>query len=241
MPTSSTYAAPIPHDSLEEIFLDVFRVHGSTRMMPGTTMSRNMVVVRQNGELTIINAVRLSSQEEAALEALGTVRQVVRLGYHHVADDAYYVDHYSAEFWWQAGSDKFTTPKPTQVLGPGGALPLADAELFTFQATQFAECALLLRHHGGLLITCDSIHHHADWSYCSLPARLAIRLMGFSRTPIVVTPPWKKLMTPKGDSLCSDFERLLDLDFKHSIAAHGRVYRDTAHDEVETAMVKASG
>ena len=72
MSDSSAYAAPTEHDAIEEIFPDVFTVHGSIRMAPGMRINRNMVVVRQNGELTIVNPVRLSAQEETALEALGT-------------------------------------------------------------------------------------------------------------------------------------------------------------------------
>ena len=209
-------------------------------MAPGMQINRNMVVVRQNGELTIVNPVRLSSQEETALEALGTVKHVVRLGYHHGVDDPYYVDHYSAQFWCQAGSDKFPTPKPTQILEQGAELPIADAELFAFKETKFPECALLLRQHGGLLITCDSIQHHSDWSYCSFAARIVMRMMGFSHTTFV-GPPWKKTMTLKGGSIQPDFQRLLELDFKHLIAAHGRVCRDHAHDQVKTAVAKAFG
>ena len=217
-----------------------FMVHGSFRMAPGMQMNRNMVIVRQNGELTIFNTVRLSPQEEPALEALGTVKRIVRLGYHHGVDDPYYVDHYSAEFWSQAGSDNFPNPKPTHILEQGGELPLADAELFAFTETKFPECAILLRQHGGVLITCDSLQHHADWSYCTFPAKMVMRMMGFSHTTFV-GPPWKKRMTPKGSSIQPDFQRLLELDFKHLIAAHGRPYRDQAHEQVKTAVANAFG
>lgn len=238
MSDSSAYPAPTPHDAIEEVFPDVYMVHGSFRMAPGMQISRNMAVVRQNGELTILNTVRLSPEGETALEALGTVKNVVRLGAFHGVDDPYYVDHYSANFWCQAGSKNL--PKATHLLEQGSELPLADAELFTFQETTSPECAILLRQHGGVLMTCDSIQHYTDWSYCSLAAKMVLKVMGFSQTTLV-GPPWKKRMTPKGGSIQPDFQRLLELDFKHLIAAHGRPCRDSAHDQVQTAVANAFG
>jgi hypothetical protein len=45
MSDSPTYPAPSPHDAIEEIFPEVFMVHGSIRMAPGMQINRNMVVV----------------------------------------------------------------------------------------------------------------------------------------------------------------------------------------------------
>jgi hypothetical protein len=165
------YPLPQPHDPIEELFEDVFWVHGSMRMGPGLGINRNMVVLRQADELTVVNSVRLSAEGEAALEALGRVKHVVRLGQFHGLDDPYYVDRYGAEFWCQAGSDRYPDPKPTQVLTEGTALPVDAAELFVFRGTVRPECAILLRRHGGVLITCDCVQHWTDWSYCSPLAR----------------------------------------------------------------------
>ena len=67
-------------------------------------MNRNMVILRNGRELSLINAVRLFPAEEARLQKLGKVKHVIRLGYYHGVDDRYYVDSYGAEFWCQAGS-----------------------------------------------------------------------------------------------------------------------------------------
>ena len=93
------YPAALPHESLEEIFADLYVIHGSARIGPAMRMNRNMTVVRQNGELTVINPVHLNSMEEARLDRLGKVRHVVRIGYYHGLDDGYYVERYGAEFW----------------------------------------------------------------------------------------------------------------------------------------------
>jgi hypothetical protein len=234
----STYPLPQAHDPIEEIFEDVFWVHGSMRMGPGFKINRNMVVLRQAGALTLVNAVRLSPEGEAALEALGKVKHVVCLGQFHGLDDRYYVDRFGAAFWCQEGSDRYPEPKPTQVLSEGTKLPVDGAELFVYRETLLPECAILLRRHGGLLITCDSLQHWTDWSYCSPLARLVMALLGFRRTTFI-GPPWRKVMTPKGGSLRADFDRLLELDFDHHIGAHGNPCRGGAHQLVEAAVERA--
>jgi hypothetical protein len=203
-------------------------------------INRNMLVLRENGELTLISPIRLMAKEEGVLEALGRIKHVMRLGYYHGIDDRYYVDRYSAQFWCQAGSVHYPEPTPDHVLKEHSIPPRADAELFVFQETKFPECALLLRHHGGILITCDSIQHWTDWSYCSFPARLVMRLAGFSLTTLI-GPLWRKYMTPAGGSIQSDFQRLLELEFEHLVGAHGRVCPGGAHRKVKAAVARAFG
>ncbi len=232
------YPAPYNHDGIEQLFEDVFRVHGSIRMAPGFSLGRNMVILREGEALTVISPVRLNAETETELDALGRVRHVVRLGNFHGIDDRYYVDRYGAEFWCQADSDRYPAPKPTQALDEQTTLPVGDAELFLFRETRFPEGAILLRRHGGLLITCDSLHHWKDWRHCTLAARLVMPILGFKLTTIV-GPPWRKLMTQKGGSLKPDFERLLALAFDHHIGAHGTLCRGGAHDLVGAAVAAA--
>jgi hypothetical protein len=232
------YAKPTPHDPLEEIFPDVFLLRGSMRMNPLMQISRNMVVLRENGALTLIDPVRLSPEGERRLQALGEIKHVMRLGYYHGLDDAYYVDTFNAAFWCQPGSEHYSNPRPTQPLGEDGPLPISNAELFVFHHAQKPECALLIHAHGGLLIACDSIQHYADWRYCSWLARLVMKRFGFSLTTLV-GPLWLKIMTPKGGSLKADFDRLLRLNFSHLIGAHGSLNRDHAHEAVRMAVQHA--
>ncbi len=240
MPNVDQYPKSQPHEAIEEIFPDVFLVHGSVRMLPGMRMNRNMVVLRQGDALTLISPVRLSAEGEAALDALGRVRHVMRIGVFHGLDDPYYVEHYGAEFWSQAGSDHYKAPSLNRVLVEGGPLPVEGAELFAFRETRFPECALRVPCDGGLLITCDSLQYHTDWSYCTLPARAILKLVGFSPR-MLVGPPWRKYMTPRGASLRPDFERLLALEFQHLVGAHGRLCRAEAWEKVSTAVIDAFG
>ena len=213
-------------------------VQGSIRPGPGMRINRNMVVVRRRGELTIVNAVRLAPEEESSLESLGTVRHVVRLGYFHGLDDRYYVDRYSAKFWCQASSDLYPEPRPDHALREKAALPIDEAELFVFRKTKYPECALLLAQDGGVLVTCDSVQHWVDWHYCNLPAKIVLKLAGFSLTTLI-GPFWRKRMTPEGGSLRSDFERLCELEFEHLIGAHGRLCQGSARENVRSAMLHA--
>jgi hypothetical protein len=231
----SDHAAAEPHSQIEKLFDDVYWVQGSIRMGPGVRTNRNMVVLRQESELTILNPVRLDEAGEAALEQLGDVKHLVRLGYFHGVDDPYYVDRFGAKLWCQAGSDHHREPTPDVVMDESTELPIADAKLFVYREARHPECAVLLERHGGLLVTCDSIQHHVDWTHCSLMARLAMRAMGFMK-PMNIGPPWRKTMTPEGGSLRPDFERLLELDFDHAVGAHGSVCRGGAKQALRNTV-----
>ena len=100
---SAAHAPLEPHGPIEPLFDDVWRVNGSLEMKPTMRLGRNMIVVRNGGELTIINSVRLDSGTEAQLKALGTIAHVVKIGLHGM-DDAYYVDTFGAKMWTLPGA-----------------------------------------------------------------------------------------------------------------------------------------
>jgi hypothetical protein len=232
--TQNNFQSPEPHDPIEQVFDNVFWVHGSINMGKGIRISRNMVIVREGSDLTLISPVRLDAEGEAALEALGTVKNIVRLGAFHGVDDAYYVDRYGASFWCQDGSDHYPEPKPDHILAEGSPLPFDGAELFVFRKTTKPESALLLPKRS-LLITVDGLQHYANASQCSFLARLIMPFIGFPLR-MLVGPFWLKGLTPEGGSLREDFDRLLELDFDNLISAHGTVCRGGAHDKVRTAI-----
>ena len=229
------FQSAFPHGPIQEIFPDVYLVEGSIRMAPMTRISRNMVIVRRDMELTLVNPVRLSSEGIAALNALGRVKHLVRLGMFHGIDDLYYKESFEATFWTQANSDHYADPAPDRIMAEGGELPIEDAELFEFRSSLKPESALLLKCNGGILVTCDAIQHYANWDRHSLLARAMMGFMGFSKDTLV-GPIWKKVMTPEGASLEQDFNRILELDFKHLVSAHGSLRRDDAHEAVSRAV-----
>ena len=79
----SQFHAAMPHGSIEEVFPDVFFITGTMKSEFFGSMwhfSRNMTVVREGRRLTIINAVRLGPEGLAALDELGQVVNLVRIG-----------------------------------------------------------------------------------------------------------------------------------------------------------------
>jgi hypothetical protein len=67
---------------------------------------------------------------------------------------------------------------------------------------------------------------------------MVMPFIGFPKTTIV-GPIWLKMMTPEGASLESEFRRLLELDFRHLLSAHGSYLPDSAHASVEAAVERA--
>ncbi|MFT5429501.1 MAG: hypothetical protein ACI9OJ_000172 [Myxococcota bacterium] len=196
-----------PHGALQPIFDDAWFLTGSVSFKPLVRLSRNMIVLRDGGDLVLINAVRLDAAGEAALDALGTVRHVMKIGMHSM-DDAYYTDKYAARHW------------TVDDLKGADTLPIANLRAIIFKDTVLPEAALLLERSGGLLITCDSVQHWVPSDLMSPVAKLITRFLGFQH-PAQVGPPWRKKQTPEGGSLHNDFKRLCELKFDRLIGGHG--------------------
>lgn len=197
------------------------------RMAPGMVINRVMTVLRHDGELTIVNAIR--PHDPGILDALGKVAHVVKIGTHGV-DDPWFVDHYGATRWAAEGIDA------DRALGPDTEVPLPDVSVFRFEHTKAPELALLLNRDGGLLVTCDAVQHWSDTGRCSLIAKAATYAMGFNARPAQIGPPWRRAMTPEGGSLEPDFRRLLDLEFDHLIGGHGNPLLGGAHDALRATV-----
>ena len=235
---SSEFLAAQKHDDLQPLGNDVWWVPGTMRLNWYMTISRNMVVVRSGDELTLLNPIRLDEWGEAALEKLGRVRHLVRLGCFHGCDDVYLKQRYGAEFWCQADSRRYPEPTPDRELEQGGALPFPDAQLVAFQAVKRPECALLIKRGNGILVTCDSFQYYPNWERHSLVARLMLPRIGFSKR-LLIGPLWKKFQTPDGGSLQPDFERLLELDFDALVSAHGAPLMQGAKAAARAAVTDA--
>ncbi len=217
--SKKSYPQPTAHDPIKKLFENVYWVHGSVKVGPGMTMNRNMVIIKNENQLTLINPVRLNNEEEKALLALGDITVVMRLGDFHGLDDQYYVDTFNAAFWCQKDQATYLTPIPDTVISTDTISPIANSEFFIFSTAKFPEAALLIKD-CDLLITTDSIQNLTDWSYTTLFTQLMLKLMGF-KIDLIIGKPWIKRVTPKGSSMLGDFERLMKLDFKHIVAAHG--------------------
>lgn len=220
----------LPHGPLEEIFPGIFFVTGAMEtclLDMDWRFSRNMTVVRDGDRLVVINSVRLDDEGLAALDWLGRVTDVVRLGSLHGRDDPFYVEHYGARYWMMPGMEHETGLAADRTLSPNAPLPVADAELFTFETTTIPEGILRIDRAGGVLVACDALQNWvAPDAFFSEDSIERMRDMGFF-TPANVGPLWLQRAEPER----KDFDRLMTLGFRHALCGHGQPLRDTARED----------
>lgn len=231
----------LPHGPLVEVLPDLFVVTGTFQLAFGAiAFPRNMTILRHGSELTLFNSVRLTSDGEKELAALGDIRHVVRLGAFHGVDDAYYLDRYRPAFWLP---DKTQVPSrlkglAAQTLTHGMRPAFAPhSEVFLFQDTRLPEAVVRLPHGTGLLLVCDSVGNFRSTEGFSALARL---LMPGGVAPCTVaSSTWRRQMRKRGGpSLRGDFERLLSLDFDGLVPAHGDVMLTGARDALSKSVAQ---
>lgn len=223
---SNAFPKALPHQDIEEILPDIFRVAGTMKVAPLVSFGRNMIVVRQGDSLTLINTVRLSEAGLARLDELGKVENVVKLGFYHDRDDPFYVDRYKARFWALPGHEHNMGLRADVEMSAGGELPIDGASLFVFASTAKPEAVLHIPRDGGVLVCCDALQHWPEPGFgTSFVGKRMMRRMGFFK-PANVGPMWLKFMKPQAD----DFARLQALDYQHVLGAHGSVCLNTARD-----------
>lgn len=227
-----------PHGPIRPAFPDVFYVVGTNRTHHAGVdiqTSRTMVIVREAGVLTLLNTVRLDEDGLRALEALGTIRHVIRLGAFHGRDDPFYCDRHGAALWALPGTTHADGRATDHILTADGPLPVQDASLFAFTSAQHPEAAVLLARAGGILITCDAVQNwaHVDEYFSPECGALfaAQGLIGVANIPAT----WRHACAPD----VADFQRLLALPFRHLISAHGEPLRDEAHTRIATSVAAA--
>jgi len=223
----SEHAPTMPHGPIEEVFEDIHSVTGTMRGEFFGSMwqfNRNMTIVREDGRLTLVNAVRLDDAGLAALEALGEVAAVARIGSMHGHDDAFYVERYGAAYWALPGMPDAGVA-PTEVLSDDH-LPFAST-LFVSETTKLPEAILRIDREGGIAIACDSLQNWVEPDELFLPETVeTMRSMGFF-TPANLGPAWMHVSEPKA----ADFTRLKEMDYRHALFGHGTPLRDTAGED----------
>lgn len=135
-----------PHSDIKEIFTNIFFVTGTNITQYNNVElqhSRNMIILRDNNSLSLINTVRLDEKGLEALDNLGDVKHVINIGAFHGRDNAFYVDKYQAKLWTLENLKE--------------QIPFPDCSLFIFETSRYPEGILHLAREEGILITCDSI------------------------------------------------------------------------------------
>jgi hypothetical protein len=207
------------HGKINEVLKNVFFVTGTMKNEFFGSMwqfSRNMTIVKEGEQLTLLNSVRLNEEGLAELDKLGKVVNVVRLGDMHGVDDPFYVNRYNATFWAlpTMSVQKELTITPLQ---EGGELPLKDCSLFEFKTVKRPECILRLNREGGIMIACDSLQNWVSHDeFFDDKTITTMKNMDFFKTANF-GPAWMYESQPQA----SDFVRLKEIPFNHAFCGHG--------------------
>jgi len=224
----------LPHGQIKQIFPDIFMVTGANVIdHDGVRIqaSRNMVIVRQNHDLTLINSVRLDQNGLKELENLGQIKNIIRIGAFHGRDDAFYQQRYNAKLW-AFGTMEFSHGEKVDFDLKEGKLPLKDAELFTFKSTLQPEALILINKDGGILIACDSIKNWTkkDGFFDDETFAMMTKLGSIGEAKIDST--WLGAMKPSKEELA----KILTLKFEHLLSAHGEPLKKRAKSAVSYSI-----
>ena len=231
----ANFPEQLPHGDIQEIFPDVFFVKGQSKYEANgnkVQITRSMTIVRENRYLTLVNTIRLSEDGLHSLDHLGKVRDVIRIGSNHGRDDAFYSDRYNAPVWALEGTKRDRPEKFQATLVAGNEGPIGDATVVAFDSIQVPEAVLYLRRSGGILISCDSLQNMTGPDeFFDAPSAEIMRNGGFFRTGNI-GPAWRARVQPD----IGDFEKILELDFKHLLPSHGEPLLNNAHTIVRQTV-----
>lgn len=226
-----------PHGDIREIFKDIFFVTGTNKIYhegADIQTSRNMIIIRNDSELTLINTVRLNDEGLKKLDLLGKVAHIVRIGAFHGRDDAFYRNQYPAvQLWTLKGMSYENGLKSDRDLTPEGDMPFPGCSLFVFETSTLPEGILCIDREGGILISCDSIQNitSTDEFYNAQTAQ-SFQEQGLVK-PANITPIWLGATHTN----VTDFHRLLKtMTFRHLLTAHGEPLMDTAYEQVAATI-----
>ncbi|MGR5094063.1 hypothetical protein ACPV5O_15450 [Vibrio maritimus] len=229
-----TYPEPLPHGELTQVLDNIYLVTGSVAMKvphpkwgPLTmTFSRNMLVIKQGGDLILINSVRLNDKGIAQLDELGDVKHVVRLAAFHGFDDPYYKETFGATLWsvdspYVRGFDKSSSShqyyKADRLLKEGSTLPIDGATYFEFSSCTPKEGLILLERNDGVLISGDSMQNWPKTDkYFNWAAKMMMPRMGFIG-PCRFGVGWLDLAKPDKKELIEK----ASLNYSTLLPAHG--------------------
>lgn len=226
------YRSVQPHGEITEVFQDLYIVTGTNHIHydgVDIQVSRNMTIVCENNDLTLINTVRLDEEGLKALEQLGTVRNVVNIGAFHGYDDAFYLDRYQAKLWALKNKQHQDGRPADSELRVNGPMPISNCSLFNFETTQFPECMLILkRNEGNVLITCDCIQNwETPDAFFSEQSAKQFQEQGLIKQANI-PDTWLGACKPD----IAELSKIKALSFKHLISAHGVPLKDNAYEMV---------
>lgn len=232
------YPPSLPHENIQKIFDNIYYVIGtSITHHEGHVIqhSSNMTIVCNEDELTLINTVRLDDRSLEQLDALGKVKNIVRLGAFHGQDDAFYRHRYDAKLWALKGMrDDCGQGKPTKMdieMVPGGPVPFPNCTLFVFETAAYPEGVLHIAQEGGILVVCDSVKNWLSTDRFFNPETAKAHQEGGHIGPANIGF-WCTACNVKN----SDFQKLQALPFRHILSAHGVPILNNAHKQLASSI-----
>lgn len=233
----SNFSPAWPHGKIEHVFENIFMVTGTNIIFhDGVRIqsSRNMIIVLENKELTLINSVRMDEGGLRSLENLGQIKNIIRIGAFHGRDDAFYQERYRANLWAFSSMD-FSHGERVDFDLKEEKLPLKNAALFSFTTTTFPEGLILLNAEGGILISCDSIKNWTkkDQYFDEETFELLKNSGAIGEAKIDAT--WLKAMRPSSNEL----EKISAMKFQTLLSAHGEPLKNIAKSAVQASLTNA--
>ncbi len=238
-----------PHSALKKVFDNIWFVRGGWDMpVPlKPRISRSMVVIRdgEDGSLTLVNSMKLSQQGLSELDALGSVKQVIRLASMHGADDAFYKERYGAKVYALRGTE-YTSGltvdadpeksyfKPDVYFDKNTGVPLADSSVYVLHSARLKEASILLNRDGGILLSGDYFHNTpCPDEFTNLLAKIGMRLFGLAKA-CNIGVGWWMMTQPDG----KEMRALLDIPFEHVLPIHGEPVIGNARQRFRPAVEK---
>jgi hypothetical protein len=236
------YAPAWPHGKITQLFTNIFYVMGTNIITHDAQVlqySRNMIIIRHDGDqLSLINTVRLDDAGLADLDALGIVKNVIRIGAFHDRDDSFYLSHYPAAKLWALKDMEHKHGRTADyLLKLNGEMPFTTCSFIPFDTSKFPEGVLHIDQEGGILITCDSIKNWVSADpFFSSESAISYEKQGFFGVA-TISSIWKNACEVQA----SDFKKLTSLKFNHLLSAHGEPLLDQAYEAVTKTIEKEYG
>lgn len=235
--TNSVLPKALPHGNILSVADDIFFVMGTNVIVHDgmrIQSSRTMTIIREHGELTLVNSIRLNDAGLKELEKLGHIKNVVRLGAFHGRDDAFYQQAYGAKLWASPLMEFIHSEVLDHDLG-NERLPLSQSKIIEFKTTKFKEFLLLLERSGGVLIACDSIKNWQKKDRFFDDTTFEMMKTAGSIGAGKIDATWLQAMSPSK----KEIKAIGDLAFTILLSAHGEPFKDQAKKIVDSSVQNA--
>ena len=232
MPKERSNPPALPHTAIDQLFDDVHLVTGTFELKLGfitLTGSRNMAIVRDRENLTLINSLRLNEAGLEQLDALGKVENIVRLAAFHGMDDPFYKERYGAKVWSVNApyvSGFASAPGPEQIYfepdvriqaTASDSLPIRDSLYIEFGTSTPREAVLFIEREGGIVISGDCFQNaRSKDPFTNTLGRWLEWVVGFLK-PYNIGPGWYRQAKPDPNEIAA----VLDRGFEHLLPVHG--------------------